>query len=84
MGNNKLPIRKTWLEKREKNNLAIALNVLYAKNYKIYPTHVSKYNSKREEQVINLRILYKEEWHNIAVKKLPALLRGITPKQNGG
>ena len=32
----------------KKNNLTIALNVLYAKNHKIYHAYVSKYNSKRE------------------------------------
>ena len=34
----------------QKNNLAIALNVLYAKNQKIYPAYDSKQNSKREKQ----------------------------------
>ena len=36
----------------EKNNLTIALNVLYAKKEKIYPAYVSKHNSNREKQVI--------------------------------
>ena len=40
----------------EKNNLIIALNVLYAKKEKIYPAYVSKHNSNREKQVILLMI----------------------------
>ena len=37
-------IRKRWLGKKEKNNVTIDLNVLYAKKGKIYPTYVSKNN----------------------------------------
>ena len=33
----------------EKNDLAIALNVLYAKKENIYPAYVSKHNSKRKK-----------------------------------
>ena len=37
----------------EKNNVKIALNVLYAKKEKnIYPSYVSNHNSNREKQVI--------------------------------
>ena len=43
------PSEKDDWKKIEKNNLTIALNVLYAKNDKIYPAYDSKYNSKREE-----------------------------------
>ena len=39
-----------WL-KCEKNNVTIALNVLYAKKEKIYPAYVSKHNTNREKQV---------------------------------
>ena len=69
--------------KKLKNNLTIDLNVLYAKNDKICPTYVSKYNSKRKEQVIPLMIPNKEGWHCIAVKNLSSLLRGVTSKYNG-
>ena len=34
-------------KKFDKNNLAIALTVLYAKNEKIYPAYLSKQNPKR-------------------------------------
>ena len=42
--------------KFEKNNVTIALNVLYAKKEKIYPAYVSKHNSNCEKQVILLMI----------------------------
>ena len=79
----------------EKNNVTIALNVLYAK---IYPANVSKYNSNREKHVISLIIPNEERrgrsktlakrakskgrrCHYLAVKKkLLPLLRGITSK----
>ena len=59
-------------------NMAIALNVLYAKKGKIYLAYVSKHNSNPEKQVILLMISIEEKWHYLAVKKLLALLRGIT------
>ena len=43
-------------KKLEKNNVTIALNVLYAKKGKIYPAYVSKHNSNCEKQVILLMI----------------------------
>ena len=39
-------------KKFEKNNVTIALDVLYAKNEKIYFAYVSKHNSNRQKQVI--------------------------------
>ena len=45
-------IRKNNWKKFEKNNLTIALDVLYAKIEKIYFICVSKNNSKFEKQVI--------------------------------
>ena len=68
---------------KKKNNLRIALNVLYAKKEKIYPVYVSKYNSNCEKQVILLMITNGEEWHYLVVKKLLALLRAITSKHHG-
>ena len=40
--------RNDW-KKFEKNNVTIALNVLYAKKEKIYPGDISKHNSNREK-----------------------------------
>ena len=88
MGRNKFSIRKIlrkkW-EKSEKNNVKIALNVLYAKKENIYPAYVWKHNSNCKKQVILLMIPNGEGqwWHYIAVKKLSALIRGITSKNNG-
>ena len=76
-------------KKIEKNNVTIALNVLYAKKEKICPAYISKYNLNREKQVIPLMISNGEklreakskgQWNYLAVKKLSALLRGITSK----
>ena len=50
------PSLKDYWKKIEKNNVKIALNILYAKKEKIYPTYVSKHNSNREKQVIFLTI----------------------------
>ena len=54
------------------------------KKKKIYPAYVSKHNSNREEQVILLIISNREKIrYYLAVKKLSALLRGITSRNNG-
>ena len=44
------------MKKLGKNNVAIAVNVSYAKKEKIYSAYVSKLNSTREKQVILLMI----------------------------
>ena len=75
----KFPSEKDYWKKFQKNNRTIALNILYAKKGKIYPAYVSKHNSNREKQVILLMI----PWHYLALKKLSALLRGITSKHHG-
>ena len=61
---------KDDLEKFEKYNITIALNVLYAIKEKKYPAYVSKHNSNREKQVILLMISSRKGWHYLAVKKL--------------
>ena len=38
---------------------------------------------KRENQVILLMITDDKKWHYLAVKKLPALFKGITSKHDG-
>ena len=43
------PSEKDDWKKFEKNNVTIALNVLYAKKEKIYPGDISKHNSSREK-----------------------------------
>ena len=66
----------------EKNNPKIALNILYIKEKEIYPAFISKHNSTREKQITLLLIpnQEKERWHYLGVKKLSALLHGITSK----
>ena len=39
--------------------------------------HKSKYNTKRENQVILLMITDGKKWHYLAVKCFPALLKGL-------
>ena len=53
---------------------------MYAKKESIYPAYVSKHNSNRVKQVIYLIISYGEGWHYLGVRKLSALLIGITLK----
>ena len=75
-------------KKFEKNSVKIALNVLHAEKEKIYPACVSKHRSNHEKQVILLMIPNGEkreaksegQWQYLAVKKLSALLRGVTSK----
>ena len=68
-------------KKIEKNNVTIALSVLYAKKEKIHPVYMSKHNSNLERQVILLMIPNGEKlWHYLAIKKPSALLRGKTSK----
>ena len=43
----------------------------------------SKYNLTRENQVILLMIPDAEKWHYLAVKRLSALLRGVTNNNHG-
>ena len=76
---------KDW-KKFESNNKSIALNILYEPHNteEIRHAYISLYNSDREDQVILLRITDGKKWHYLAVKKLSALLRGITSKHNGG
>ena len=45
---------------------------------KIRHAYKSKYNLKRENQVILSMITDGEKWHYLAVKSLSALFRGIT------
>ena len=57
------------MEKFGKNNVTVALNVLYAEKEKIYPAYISKYNSNREKEVILLMISNEEKrWHYLAAK----------------
>ena len=65
-------------------NESIAPNILYVPHNteKIRHAYKSKYNLRRENQVILLMITDGKKWHYLAVKSLPALLRGITGNSN--
>ena len=62
----------------------IALNILYIREKNIYSAYMSKFNLTREEEIF-LMILNeeKEGWHYLAVKKLSALLHGMTSEHKG-
>ena len=51
-----------------------------ARREKIYPAYVSKHNSNRGKQAILIMIPNGKRWDYLAVKKLSALLIGITSK----
>ena len=62
---------KDW-KKSERNNKTIALNILSVPHNKetINLEYKSKYNCKREKQVILLIITNSEKWHYIALKSV--------------
>ena len=81
----KYPSKIEDWETFEKNNSAIALNVLYIKEMEICPAYVSKINWDCEKQIILLMIPNEEKeiCHYLVVKKLSVLLRGTTSKHQG-
>ena len=72
-------------KKFELNNRSIALNILYVPygEKTIRHAYKSKYNLKRENQVILLIITDCEKWLYLPVKSLSALFRGITLSHKG-
>ena len=70
----------------EKNYKTIALNILYVSynTEKIRHACKSKYDLKRENEIIPLMITGTKKWHYLAVKSLPALLKGITSNHKRG
>ena len=58
----------------------MALNILFVphNNQEIRHAYRSKHNLNCKNQVILLMITDGKKWHYLAVKKLSALLRGIT------
>ena len=67
-------------KKFELNNKTIVLNILFLpySTEKIRLAYKSEHNFKRENQVILLMITDGKKWNYLTVKKLSALLRGIT------
>ena len=79
------PSHQNDWKKFELNIKSIALNILFVpyNTEEIKHAYNSKYNLKRENQVILLMTTFGEKWHYHAVKKLSALLSGITSKHDG-
>ena len=75
----KFPAHKEDWNTFEKSNTSIALNILYVPcNAKqIRPAYVSKYNRKKEDQVILLMITDRKKRHYLPVKDMSALFRGM-------
>ena len=62
------------------------MNILFVPHNKkeICHAYISKYNYKRKNQVILLMITDDgKRWHYLAIRSLPALLRGITSNHHG-
>ena len=74
--------RKHALERFVKNNPAIARNVLYFKNEYMHPPTLQN-NSNYEKQIIILIIPNADRLKQLAVKKLSAILQGITSEHDG-
>ena len=79
------PSHKNDWNEFEKNNKAIALNILYVPHNtkRIRHAYKSKHNLSCEIQVILLMIADGKKSHYLAVKKLSTLLRGIKSKHDG-
>ena len=82
---------KDW-KSFEQNNKTIALNILFvpSNTKNIRPIYISKYNYKHDNQVNLLMITDSDKhndgvknWHYLAVKSIPKLLRGITSNHHG-
>ena len=76
------PSHKKDLEKFELNAKSITVNILHVPHNieEIRHAYKSKYDLKRENQVILLIITDSEKQHDLIVKILSALLIGITSK----
>ena len=66
------------------NNKTIALNILFVPHNakKIRLAYKSKHNFMRENQVVLLMVTEGKKWHYLTVKRVSALLRGITSNHN--
>ena len=84
MERNKFSITKKDWKKFELNNKLITLTILYIpyNTSEIRHAYKSIY-IKHENQVILSMITDGKNWHYPAVRKLSALLRGITSKHEG-
>ena len=73
------PTQINQWSKFEKHNPAIALNILYIEGErKVRQAFISKHNSTREKHVDLLIVQDNRKTHYTAIKRISALLRGIT------
>ena len=74
---------KDW-KKFQQNNKTIALNILFVPHNvkEIRLAYKSKHSFMRENQVLLLMITEGKKWHYLNVKRVSALLTGITPNHN--
>ena len=77
------PSEKDDWKKLEKNNVTIALTVLYATKEKIYPAYVSKYNSNCEKQVNFLMISKGEKQRKVKSEGCEIKPKGCEAKSEG-
>ena len=68
MERNKLPIRKSWLEKVWEKQFNNYSQYVICQKMNIYPAYTSKHNLNHENQVILLMITHGEGWHYLAVE----------------
>lgn len=78
----KFPTPSNQWNKFAKQNLNVALNVLYIEWKEIKQAYISKFNSTRKKCVYLLIIEDRRKKHYVAIKRLSALLRGLTSSHN--
>ena len=81
----KFPSHSNHWKKFEQNDKTIAFNIFSVpyNTKQIRPAYISKYNYKRDNQVVLLMITDNEKWHYLTVKSVSGLLRGITSNHHG-
>ena len=82
----KFPSDKEDWKKFEQNNKKIALNILFVPHNKeeIRPAYISKHNHKHKKKKFLMTTDNDgKRWRYLAVRSLPALLRGISSSSNG-
>ena len=73
-----VPTNKDWRKLKLNNDIALNILCIPHNTKKIQLAYRSKTNLTCDKQVILLMNINGEKWHYLAVKNLPALLKGIT------
>ena len=77
------PVSIKKIDKFEKNNPDIAVNMLFSNKKNIYTAHRSKHNMKCKKQVNLLMIVDGENRHYTAIKSMSRLLKSLNATQIG-